>query len=93
MPALLSELRATMHTLGGQTLARVPSYIYDLENPEEFEQFVKGQTKEIEVFGTSKRVRIDTQKRLGITLSQLGTSRATTIGAYCFALHALDNEE
>jgi predicted NBD/HSP70 family sugar kinase len=91
MPALLSELRATMHTLGGQTLARVPSYIYDLENPEEFEQFVKGQTKEIEVFGTGKRVRIDTQKRLGITLSQLGTSRATTIGAYCFALHALDN--
>jgi predicted NBD/HSP70 family sugar kinase len=89
--ALLSELRATMHTLGGQTLARVPSYIYDLENPEEFEQFVKGQTKEIEVFGTGKRVRIDTQKRLGITLSQLGTSRATTIGAYCFALHALDN--
>jgi predicted NBD/HSP70 family sugar kinase len=93
MPALLAELRATMRTLNGNTLARVPSYIYDLENHEEFEQFVKGQTKEIEVFGTGKRVRIDTQKRLGITLSQLGTSRATTIGAYCFALHALDNSQ
>ncbi|MDD6185159.1 MAG: ROK family protein [Bacteroidales bacterium] len=90
MPALLQEVRATMHTLGGNKLPRVPSFIYNLEDPTEFEQFVKGQTKEIEVFGTDKRVRIDTQKRLGITLSQLGTSRATAIGAYCFALHALD---
>ena len=90
MPALLREVRAEMHTLGGSALPRVPSYIYDLGNPEEFGQFVNGQTKEIEVFGTGKRVRIDTQRRLGITLSQLGTSRATAIGAYCFALHALD---
>ena len=91
MPALLQELRTEMHTLGGQTLPRVPSHIYNLEDPQEFEQFVHGQTKEIEVFGTGERLRIDTQRRLGITLSQLGTSRATAIGAYCFALHALDN--
>ena len=90
MPSLLQEVRATMHTLNGNKLPRVPSFIYNLEDPTEFEQFVKGQTKEIEVFGTNKRIRIDTQKRLGITLSQLGTSRATAIGAYCFALHALD---
>ena len=91
MPALLKEVRATMHTLDGNTLARVPSYIYNLEDPQEFGQFVHGQTKEVEVFGTGRRVRIDTQKRLGITLSQLGTSKATAIGAYCFALHAIDN--
>ena len=90
LPALLKELRTEMHTLGGQTLPRVPSYIYNLEDPQEFEQFVHGKTKEIEIFGTGERVRIDTRKRLGITLSQLGTSRATAIGAYCFALHALD---
>ena len=90
MPALLKELRTEMHTLGGQTLPRVPSHIYNLEDPQEFEQFVHGQTKEIKVFGTDERILIDTQKRLGITLSPLGTSRATAIGAYCFALHALD---
>lgn len=90
MPALLQELRTEMHTLGGLTLPRVPSHIYNLEDPQEFELFVHGQTKEIEVYGTGERIRIDTQRRLGITLSQLGTSRATNIGAYCFALHALD---
>ena len=91
MPALLREVRADMHTLDGRTMPRVPSYVYNLEDPQEFEQFVHGQTKEIEVHGTGRRIRIDTQRRLGITLSQLGTSRATNIGAYCFALHALDN--
>ena len=90
MPALLREVRADMHTLDGRTMPRVPSYVYNLEDPQEFEQFVHGQTKEIEVHGTGRRIRIDTQRRLGITLSQLGTSRATAIGAYCFALHALD---
>jgi predicted NBD/HSP70 family sugar kinase len=92
MPALLQELRTEMHTLGGLTLPRVPSHIYNLEDPQEFELFVHGQTKEIEVYGTGERIRIDTQRRLGITLSQLGTSRATNIGAYCFALHALDSK-
>jgi glucokinase len=91
MPALLREVRADMHTLDGRTMPRVPSYVYNLEDPQEFEQFVHGQTKEIEVHGTGRRIRIDTQRRLGITLSQLGTSRATNIGAYCFALHALDD--
>ena len=90
MPALLREVRATMRTLGGNTLPRVPSYIYNLEDPQEFEQFVQGQTKNIEVNGSGRSIRIDTQRRLGITLSHLGTSRATAIGAYCFALHALD---
>ena len=91
MSGLLREIRTEMHTLNGNTLPRVPSYIYNLEDLKEFEQFVKGKTKEVEVYGTGRSVRIDTQRRLGITLSQLGTSRATAIGAYCFALHALDH--
>ena len=91
MPALLREIRTEMHTLDGRAMQRVPSAIYNLEDPVEFEAFVKGKTKEINVFGTEQRILIDTERRLGITLSQLGTSRATAIGAYCFALHALDN--
>ena len=91
MPALLREIRTEMHTLDGRAMPRVPSVIYNLEDPVEFEAFVKGKTKEINVFGTNNNILVDTERRLGITLSQLGTSRATAIGAYCFALHALDN--
>ena len=91
MPAMLREIRTEMHTLDGRAMPRVPSVIYNLEDPAEFEAFVKGKTKDINVFGTEQKILIDTERRLGITLSQLGTSRATAIGAYCFALHALDN--
>lgn len=90
LPALIAEVNAEMHTLDGRTMSRVPSVVFNLEDAHEFEAFVKGKTKEINVFGTDQRILIDTERRLGITLSQLGTSRATAIGAYCFALHALD---
>ena len=91
MPALLRELRAQMHTRTGQTLPRVPSYVYNLENEAEFDDFVKGEQRAIPIYGTSETILCDTQKRLGVVTSHIGTSVATTIGAYCYALHQLDN--
>ena len=90
MPSLMKELNAQMQTLGGDTLRRVPSKVYDLENESEFETFVKGEPREISIYGTNETVSVDIQSRLGVMLSRLGTSKATSIGAYCFALHNLD---
>jgi len=90
MPSLLKELRATMQIRNGGTTARVPSYVYNLEDETEFEAFVKGEKRAIPVYGTNETITCDTQKRLGIAVSHIGTSQATTIGAYCFALHKLD---
>lgn len=90
MPALLKELRAEMHTRSGQTLQRVPSYVYNLEDEAEFAAFAKGQLQEIPIYGTAETIKCDTQKRLGIITSHIGTSEATTIGAYSYALHKLD---
>lgn len=91
MPALLRELRAQMHTRAGQTLPRVPSYVYNLEDEAEFEAFARGEQRAIPLYGTGETILCDTQKRLGIITSHIGTSVATTIGAYCYALHQLDN--
>lgn len=90
MPALLKELRAEMRTRQGDRLQRVPSYIYNLEDEQDFAEFVKGKQQEIKIYGTDETIVCDTQKRLGIITSHIGTSEATTIGAYCFALHKLD---
>lgn len=90
MPALLRELRAEMRTRKGDPLPRVPSYVYNLEDEQDFAEFVKGQQQEIKIYGTNETIVCDTQKRLGIVTSHIGTSEATTIGAYCFALHKLD---
>ena len=91
MPALLRELRAQLRTRTGQTLPRVPSYVYNLEDEAEFSEFVKGEQRAIPIYGTGETILCDTQKRLGIITSHIGTSVATTIGAYCYALHQLDN--
>lgn len=91
MPALLRELRAQMSTRSGQTLPRVPSYVYNLEDEAEFEAFARGEQRAIPIYGTDETILCDTQKRLGIITSHIGTSVATTIGAYCYALHQLDS--
>lgn len=93
MPTLLRELRTEMHTRSGNTLPRVPSYVYNLEDEQEFAEFAKGKVQEIPIYGTHETITCDTQKRLGIITSHIGTSEATTIGAYAYALHKLDNPE
>lgn len=93
MPALLKELRAEMRTRQGDRLQRVPSYIYNLEDEQEFAAFAKGQQRQIPIYGTDETITCDTQKRLGIAVSHIGTSEATTIGAYCYALHKLDEKQ
>ena len=92
MPALLRELRAQMQTRSGQTLPRVPSYVYNLEDEAEFEAFARGEQRAIPIYGTDETVLCDTRKRLGVITSHIGTSVATTIGAYCYALHQIDSD-
>jgi predicted NBD/HSP70 family sugar kinase len=86
MPALLREVRSHFSTISGEQVARVQSYVYDLQNEEEFLQFAKGDQKNINVFGSQKEVIYDPQKRIGIAISKLGADVATSLGAYAFAL-------
>jgi len=43
--------------------------------------------------GTTQKVIYDSAKRIGIVLSKLGASKAIALGAYAFALNALDVNE
>ena len=67
-------------------------HVYNLEDEAELDRFIQGKQREIPVFGTDRTVKCDVQKRLAIGISRLGTTQATTIGAYCFALHKLDEK-
>lgn len=89
MPSLLSVMREKMHTFGGDSLGRLQFSVYDLDNPQEFKQFVKGAPKEIAVYGSHRKITYDPQKRTGITFSTLGASRAISLGAYSYALSHL----
>ena len=89
MPALLKELRANYATISGEKVARVQSYVYNLQDETEFLQFAKGNQQTLKVFGSQKEVIYDPQKRIGIAISKLGADVATSLGAYAFALQKI----
>lgn len=90
LPSLLAELRSKLHTIGGDELQRVQMKVYNLDDPDEFAQFVKGEARNLMVYGTEDYVTYDPQKRTGVCVSRLGASRAISIGAYAYALSRLD---
>ncbi len=64
---------------------------FNLEDPGERETFLRGESREVAVPGTSRTIRFDPLQRTGVGLSRLGTSEAVSVGAYAFALDRLSN--
>ncbi len=88
MPALLEEMRSKIKTMSGDSLNRVQMNVYNLNNKAEFEQFARGNSTKIKVYGSDKYMTYDPEKRVGITISDIGASNAVSLGAY---LYAIDN--
>lgn len=90
LPSLLEEMRSMYSTIPGEPVKRVQMEVLNLDDAAQFERFAKGNPKSITVHGTNLTVEYDDMKRIGITLSKLGASRAISAGAYAFALSQLD---
>jgi predicted NBD/HSP70 family sugar kinase len=90
MPALFESLRSKMHTISGEELNRVQMKVYNLDNEAEFAEFAKGDARKIKIYGSDEEVTYDPQKRIGVTISKMGASKAISVGAYTFALDQLD---
>jgi len=90
MPSLMQELNGSINTLDGQSKSRLEMKVYNLDQPEEFEEFLHPDIQKIKVPRSEELIDYDPQKRTGILMSKLGTSKAIALGAYAFALHELD---
>ena len=90
MPSLLEALRGTVRTLSGDTLQKLQMKVYNLDDEAEFAAFAKGDARQLKVYGSDKTVTYDPQKRIGVMISQIGASKAISVGAYDFALAQLD---
>lgn len=93
MPSLLKELRSDLATLAGDSVGRLQMKVFDLDAPDEFAIFAKGNSRTLTVPGTDRTVEYDDMKRIGITISRLGASKAISAGAYAFALTQLDRND
>lgn len=87
MPSLLEEMRSTIKTMSGDTINRVQMKVYNLDDNAEFEEFARGSSRKIKVYGSEREVVYDPEKRIGITLSDIGASRAVSLGAYLYAIN------
>lgn len=92
LPSLLKVLRGQMTTLKNEKLNRLQSTVYNLDDEQEFAQFAKGESREIDIYGSNESVIYDPQRRVGITISKLGADNATFLGAYAYALHKIDGK-
>ena len=90
MPGILNSMRSTVKTMSCDTIGKVQPKVYNLDDPEEFDAFAKGDARQIKVYGTDKTATYDPQKRIGVMRSKIGASKAISLGAYTFALSQLD---
>ncbi len=92
MQPLVDELNAQIATMAGDSFCRSQSRAYNLENPEQFTEFINGDfTETVQVPLSEQRVTYTKQRLFGVMTSQIGASEAIALGAYAFALNKLDS--
>jgi len=89
---LVAEMNHSFSSFAGKSLHRLEISVFNLEDEAGFELFRQGDTREITVPFTARKIKYDPLKRIGVGISRLGTSRAVSIGAYTFALVQLDRK-
>lgn len=88
VPALTREMNKLISTFKGEAFPRMQTKAFNLNT--DFEQFATDNIKTIKIHGSDKQVQYDVNKRIGVISSQLGASKAISLGAYAFALNSLD---
>ena len=90
LPALIDEINGEYTAPDGSKFRRLSQVAFNLEDATQRKEFLRGQTREITVPGSKRRLKYDPLARTGVGMSRLGTSEAVGIGAYSFALRQLD---
>ena len=88
-PKMIEEMNSNYRNHKGDIYRRLAVRAFNLEDPSALQLFVKGDSKEISVPGSSKKVLYDPMSRVGVGISKIGTSKAVALGAYAFALNKL----
>ncbi len=88
LPSIINTMNGNFEGNGG-SLRRLVQWAFNFEDPDEQATFLRGETRELTIPGSSRRVQYDPLQRTAVGISVLGTSEAVSIGAYAFALSQL----
>lgn len=92
MTKLVEEMNHPFDTLSGHPLERLEVKAYNLEDPDQATEFLTPSSIEIPIPFSEKKAIYDPNKKIGVGISRLGTSKAVSIGAYALALNRLDQK-
>ncbi len=90
MPALIKEMNTAFKSFDSGHIERLEMKVYNLQDDEGLKKFLQEEVTLIKVPFSPEKVPYIPEKKIGVGISKLGTSNATAIGAYTFALHALE---
>lgn len=86
VPAMVKEMNETVGTFGGAKFPCLQMKVLDLTTIEGMTEFLQDRSKLVNIPGTDKYVRYCDEKKVGVTVSSVGTSTAISLGAYAYAL-------
>ncbi len=89
MPHVFKAFETDFISPEGNKLPRLVHKVFNLNNPDEIKAFALGNQKTIQIPGTTETLVYDNMPRVGIMMSQIGTSNAITLGAYHYAISKL----
>lgn len=91
LPTLVEELNKTWKTSQGTTVQRMEVFAYNLHHNDCLSDFIKNDDIQIPIPDSTETITYQVQKKVAIGVSHLGTSKAVALGAFAFALNALDS--
>ena len=89
LPKLVEEMNAPFDTMSGRPLDRMEVVAYNLESDPGLKKFLEPAVIDIPVPFSDRTIKFDPNKKIGVGISRLGTSKAVSIGAYSYALSKL----
>ncbi len=85
-PLFLHALVGAMNAPYENCPRRLAPMAFNVEDPEQREEFLRGEVQTVEVPGSGRRICYDPMRRTAVGISRLGTSEAVAVGAYAYAL-------
>jgi len=90
VPAMLQEMRSNYSNYAHEVYPRLVQKVFYLDDQEDLQQFLAGANTVIKVPKSDREISYDPMARVGVGFSKIGTSKAISLGAYAYALNALD---
>ena len=90
LPGVMQALRQPLGTFGGAQFPCLQMSVYNLMDEEDKNTFMEDHHQTVTIPGTQTQVSYDVDRKIGVTVSTLGASKAIQLGAYAFALAQLD---